>query len=65
MTIWRMRISYWITKVTSTHSDYVIHIAFTLQQLLHERASMLRYIYTALLNVIFLHIVQICVPIDH
>ena len=28
MTIWRMRIACWITKVTSTHSEYVIIFAF-------------------------------------
>ena len=35
----RMRIACWITKATNTHSDYVILIAFPLQQWLHERAS--------------------------
>jgi len=28
VTIWRMRISCWITKATNTHSEYVILIAF-------------------------------------
>jgi len=32
-----------ITKTTDTHSEYVIIIVFPLQQLLRERASMLRY----------------------
>ena len=45
--IWRMRIECWIPKATDTHSEYVIRIAFPLQQWLHERASMLRYTYTA------------------
>ena len=45
----RMRIACWITKVTNTHSEYVIFIAFPLQQWLHERASMLRYTYFACL----------------
>jgi len=36
-------------KATNTHSEYVILIAFSLQQWLHERASMLRYAYTAFL----------------
>ena len=31
MTVWRMRIARWITKVTDTHSEYVILIAFPLQ----------------------------------
>jgi len=28
MTIWRMRIAYWIPKATNTHSEYVTLIAF-------------------------------------
>jgi len=32
MTIWRMGIAYWIPKATDTHSEYVIRIAFILQQ---------------------------------
>jgi hypothetical protein len=47
MTIWRTHIACWITKATHTHSEYVILIAFPLQQWLHERASMLRYTYIA------------------
>jgi hypothetical protein len=43
MTIWRMRIAYWILKATTTHSEYVILIALPQQQWLHERVSMLRY----------------------
>jgi hypothetical protein len=45
MAIWRMRIACWIPKATNTHSEYVILIAFPLQQWLHERASVLRYTY--------------------
>jgi hypothetical protein len=45
MTIWRMRIAYWIPKATNEHSQCVILIAFPLQQWLHERASLLRYTY--------------------
>ena len=41
MTIWRMRIACWITRATNPHSEYVILIAFPLQQWLSERASML------------------------
>jgi len=40
-----MRYACWTTNATDTHSEYVIHIAFPLQQWLHERASMLRYTY--------------------
>ena len=32
MTIWRMRFSRWVPKDTHTHSEYVILIAFPLQQ---------------------------------
>jgi len=38
-----MRIACWIPKTTNTPSEYVILLAFPLQQLLHDRASMLRY----------------------
>jgi hypothetical protein len=47
ITIRRMRIACWIPKATDTHSEYVILIAFPLQQLLHELASLLRYTYIA------------------
>jgi len=47
MTVWRMRIACWLLKATNTHSQYVIPIAFPLQQWLRERASMLRYMYIA------------------
>jgi hypothetical protein len=43
ITIWHMRLVCWITKATNTHSEYVICIAFSLQQWSHERASLLRY----------------------
>jgi uncharacterized protein involved in propanediol utilization len=38
MTMWRMRIACWTIKADDTHSEYVIFIAFSLQQWLHERA---------------------------
>jgi len=44
-----MRFGCWIPKPTDTHSEYVILIAFTLQQWLSERTSMSRYMYTACL----------------
>ena len=34
-------------KATNTHSAYITLIAFPLLQWLHERASTLRYMYTA------------------
>ena len=49
MTIWRMCIACWVPKATNTHSEYVILIAFPLQQWFHERASVLRNTYTAYL----------------
>jgi hypothetical protein len=36
MTIWRMRIACWIPKAADTHSEYVIPVAFPLQQLGHH-----------------------------
>jgi len=41
-TIRRMHFSFWNTKATDTHSEYVILIAFTRQQWLRERTSLLR-----------------------
>jgi hypothetical protein len=48
MTIWRVRIVFWITEVTNTRSEYVnrLHISSPLQYRLHEQASLLHYIYT-------------------
>jgi hypothetical protein len=43
----RMRIACSIPKATDNHSEYVLIIAFPLQQWLHERASVLRCTYTA------------------
>ena len=45
LAVWRMRIACWIPKATNTHSQYVIFIAYPLQQWLHERSSMSRYTY--------------------
>jgi hypothetical protein len=42
MAIWRMRFACWIPKATDRHSEYVIIIAFTLQNRLRDRASKLR-----------------------
>jgi len=47
VTTWRMRIARLILKATNTLLEYVILIAFPLQQWLHERVSMLRYTYIA------------------
>jgi hypothetical protein len=40
-----MRDACWITKATETRPEYVILIAFPLQQWLRERASILRFAY--------------------
>ena len=45
MTIWHMCKACWIPEATNTHSDYVIFIAFPLQQSLHKHASLLCYRY--------------------
>jgi len=49
MKMWHMRIACCIPKVTNTHLEYVILIAFPLEQWLHERTSLLRYTYIACL----------------
>jgi len=38
-----MSFACWTNNTTNTHSEYVIFLAFPLQQWLGERASMLRY----------------------
>jgi hypothetical protein len=50
MKIRRMRITCWVPKAKNTHSQYVILIAFPLQQWLKERAAMLCYTYIACLD---------------
>ena len=47
MTILWRQFPCWIIKATNTHSECVILIDFPLQQWLHERATVLRYVYTA------------------
>jgi hypothetical protein len=51
MTVWRVLIAGWIPKATNTytHLNCVLLIAFPLLKWLHERASMLRYMYIACL----------------
>jgi len=39
MIIWRMRIAYWISKATNTHSEYAIVSDFPPQQWLDEHVS--------------------------
>jgi len=45
-TIRRMRIACWIIRIQA-HTQNIQHITFSIQQWLHERASMLRYTYIA------------------
>jgi len=58
MTVWCMCIACWIPKATNTHSEYIILIAFPLQQLLHKH-----YMYIACLvylqNVVQSFMVQV------
>jgi hypothetical protein len=49
MTKRRMRVACWIPKAAHIHSQYVIRIAFPLQQWLQERALVLRSTYIAAL----------------
>jgi hypothetical protein len=46
MTIRCMRIASWITEAINAYSEYVTIITFTLQQWLHESASMSIYNYS-------------------
>ena len=47
MTIWRMRIAFWMTKATNTHSACVMFLSSPLQQWLHATVSVLRHMYSA------------------
>jgi hypothetical protein len=46
-----IRFACWIPKATNTRLEFIILIAFPLQQWLHDRASLLRYTYIACLLV--------------
>jgi hypothetical protein len=46
LTTQRTRFTWWITKATGAHTEFVIHIAFPRQQWLREGASLLRYTYS-------------------
>jgi len=46
-TIWYMRFACWVNKASDKRSEYVILIAFSRQQRLRERVSLLRYTYIA------------------
>jgi len=54
MIIWHTRFACWVTKATNTHSEYVILIAFPLQQWLHESTSLLTlYVHCLLVRSLF------------
>jgi hypothetical protein len=56
VTVWRMWIACWIPKTANTPSEYVVLVAFPLQQWLKKCASMLRYVYVAsLVNILSLY----------
>jgi len=62
ITLWRMHFAGWILKSTNRHSEYVMLIAFPLQQWLHAHASLLHYKYIACL-VMNLFIYSVCLTI--
>jgi len=62
--IGRMPNACWITK-TQTHTEYVIRIAFSRQQWLRERASVLRYTYVFCLNLMFFSTVHHSIDLFH
>jgi hypothetical protein len=49
MAVWSICTASWVPKATNAHPEFLIFIAFSLQQLLHERASILRVKYIATL----------------
>jgi hypothetical protein len=56
-----MRCACWINKATDTHSEYVILIALSQQQWLHEGASILSlYLHCLTCLVLFCHVVGQC-----
>jgi hypothetical protein len=59
MTVWCVRISHCIPKATNTLLEYVLLIAFPVQQLLHECASMLHCTYFACLVYIKIYNIQL------
>ena len=46
LTIWHMYIACWIPNATNRHTGCIILISFPWQQRLHERTSMLHYMYS-------------------
>jgi hypothetical protein len=44
-----MRLAYWMTQATNTHSEYATLTVYPFQQWLHARTFLLRYTYIAYL----------------
>ena len=51
-TIWRMRVACCIPKATNTLPEYIMLLAFPLQQKLHERVTMSRCTYIVCLVIV-------------
>jgi hypothetical protein len=65
MTKWRMRIACWIPKATNTHSEYTILIACPVQQLLHERTSILGYTHVACIVLTTMDFMRAVIEVDN
>ena len=52
MKMWCISIECWMRKATSTHSEYIV---LSVQQQLHERTSMLLYMYIVCLVFKFMY----------
>ena len=63
ITIWRMRIACWVSNATNTHSEYVLPIAFPLQQLLKQHSSVLGYTHSECLVIFYFNLVEPSVQI--
>jgi hypothetical protein len=57
-----MRIACWIREATDAYLEYLIFIALSLQQWLHERASTLRYTYDVCLVLQYFHFQSAVTP---
>ena len=51
-----MRFAHWISKAIDTHPEYVILIAFSLQQWLCKHTSLLCYMYIACLFIMLFNV---------
>jgi hypothetical protein len=60
-----MRVTFWTHKATKTHPEPVLLTVLQLQQLLHERTSLLRYTYIACLVCMVLRTNSVYVATHH